>query len=108
MSAGLGCPHSGVVPRLQVRGANSDLPGRGRPNNGLLKQRRLHAERDQPGPAGQERDRARRRAHSCGIGRPVLEETARLAREGRKELESDPREHKPAPSEAGALVRGSC
>jgi hypothetical protein len=25
----------------------------------------------------------------------VLEETARLAREGRKELESDPREHKP-------------
>jgi hypothetical protein len=26
----------------------------------------------------------------------VLEETARLAREGRKELESDPKEHKPA------------
>jgi hypothetical protein len=26
----------------------------------------------------------------------VLEETARLAREGRKELESDPRERKPA------------
>ena len=26
----------------------------------------------------------------------VLEETARLAREGRKQLESDPREHKPA------------
>lgn len=26
----------------------------------------------------------------------VLEETVRLAREGRKELESDPKEHKPA------------
>lgn len=26
----------------------------------------------------------------------VLEETARLAREGRKELEADPREYKPA------------
>lgn len=26
----------------------------------------------------------------------VLDETARLAREGRKELESDPKEHKPA------------
>lgn len=26
----------------------------------------------------------------------VLEETARLAREGRKELDADPREHKPA------------
>jgi hypothetical protein len=26
----------------------------------------------------------------------VLDETARLAREGRKELEADPREHKPA------------
>ena len=28
----------------------------------------------------------------------VLEETARLAREGRKELDADPREHKPASS----------
>ena len=27
----------------------------------------------------------------------VLEETARLAREGRRELESDPRERKPGP-----------
>ena len=27
----------------------------------------------------------------------VLEETARLAREGRKQLESDPKEPKPAP-----------
>jgi hypothetical protein len=40
------------------------------------------AREDEPTPAASE-DR-------------VLEETARLAREGRKELESDPREHKPA------------
>ena len=37
---------------------------------------------DQPLPAASEEE--------------VLNETARMAREGRKELESDPREHKPS------------
>ena len=54
---------------------NETSPGQPTENNGAQRE-------DEPIPSASE-DR-------------VLEETARLAREGRKELESDPREPKPS------------
>lgn len=52
--------------------------------------------RDTELPEHAERDRDDDEVIPRASEEEVLEETARLAREGRKELESDPKEHKPA------------